>query len=106
MTVPTLILQAVFVIATGACFLLVGVALGATIFADLGGHGLATIGSILKGACIGAATGCAIAILLIIKYQFGKKCPHEGCWCIATRHNVYVPIYSGSGFPGLLVRIS
>ena len=54
MTVPTLILQAVFVIATGACFLLIGAALGATIFADLGGHGLATIGSILKGACIGA----------------------------------------------------
>lgn len=78
MTVPTLIFQAVFVIATGACFLLIGAALGATIFADLGGHGLATIGSILKGACIGAATGCAIAILLIIKYQFGKSALMKG----------------------------
>ena len=35
MTVPTLILQAVFVIATGACFLLIGAALGATILPTL-----------------------------------------------------------------------
>ena len=73
MTIPTAILKIIFVIASSGFGMLVGAWLGATIFGDHGGHGMAGIANMLFGAGVGAVTGAVLAFILIFKFQLSRN---------------------------------
>ena len=73
MAIPTLVLRLLVAVTMAGLGLIVGAALGGTVFRSQGGHGLAGLFNIFAGAFLGLFTGIVAAVTLMLIFRSNRS---------------------------------